>query len=1034
MSHPPAPNRAAPHRAVAHPLRHRAHRATPLLVAVLLALAGAAQAQTYGWTGGTFTAGLTAPGTLGATEVLNIGAGGFKYFDGGVSHFTNGGTVNWLADTLYLQNGAQVTNHGLWNAQGDLALVYNGGAGPAFLNVGTLRKSAGSGSTTVAAGVGFVNFGSVVAQIGSIDFQGGSTFNAGSAFSGAGLVRMVSGSNVFNGAFSASNLDLSGGSHVGSGAVLNGTVGFSGGSLTGTWAVAAGQTLEGRGGGFKFVDGAGTVLSNNGTVRWATADALYLQNGSQVVNKGLWDSSTDSLLAYNGGAATTFTNLGTLRKSGGSGATTINNGAGFVNHGVLDAQVGELLFNGGSTFNAGSVFTGAGRNRVVAGSNQFNGAFTAQNLELANGTHVGNGAVVGGNLAFSGGSLAGTWAVAAGQQVTAGSGAFKFIDGAGTVLSNQGTVAWNSGEAFYLQSGAKVLNQGLWQANADTALLYNGGAQPSFENTASGTLLAAAGRLLTVGNVLVNNGGTLQADAGAAIHYTGGAQFNHGSVFSGAGANVAMGNNGFTGTQVSGNLELRSGTHTGNNAVVNGQLAFSGGVLAGSWQVAAGHALTGVDGGFKIMDGAGTVLDNHGTVAWNTANALYLQSGAVLNNAGLFVSGANTALLYNGGARPLFNNTGTLRASAGTTLTVGNVLRNHGGTLDAAAGATITYTGGAEFNAGTRFTGAGINAAAGNNGFNGAFTSANLELRNGIHSGNGAVLQGSARFAGGQLVGTWQVAAGAAMRIEDGAFKYLDGAGTVLDNRGTLAWNSANALYLQNGATLANAGTLDLRTDAGIFYNGGAATSLVNTGLVLKSGGAGTATIGDGTGFNNLGTVDVQSGTLALPGNFTNLGTLKGVGSYSVAGTLTNAGTLAPGASLGTLALVGNYAQTAGGSFAVDLQSLASHDLFNVSGTAALDGGLALSCHGACSFAVGDVVTILDSVGDLSGSFTSVTMSGFNTGAFNVIYDSVADRVQLQVTQAVTAVPEPGTAALWLAGLGMFGRLVRRRTGTGLVG
>ena len=76
------------------------------------------------------------------------------------------------------------------------------------------------------------------------------------------------------------------------------------------------------------------------------------------------------------------------------------------------------------------------------------------------------------------------------------------------------------------------------------------------------------------------------------------------------------------------------------------------------------------------------------------------------------------------------------------------------------------------------------------------------------------------------------------------------------------------------------------------------------------------------------------------------------------------------------------------------------------------------------------MVTILDSVGVLSGTFASVSLSGFATGAFNVIYDTVADRVQLQVTQGVTAaVPEPGTYTLWLAGLGGLGWVARRRRG-----
>jgi hypothetical protein len=136
---------------------------------------------------------------------------------------------------------------------------------------------------------------------------------------------------------------------------------------------------------------------------------------------------------------------------------------------------------------------------------------------------------------------------------------------------------------------------------------------------------------------------------------------------------------------------------------------------------------------------------------------------------------------------------------------------------------------------------------------------------------------------------------------------------------------------------------------------------------------------------------------------------------------------LAPGASPGTLTLAGNFLQAAGGTLAVELQSLALHDLFIVGGSAALGGTLAISCFGDCSFEVGDLITVLDAVGDLSGSFAQVTLSGFATGAFDVVYDTVLDRVQLQVTQAVTAVPEPGATALWLAGLGVLGFVGRRR-------
>ena len=605
-------------------------------------------------------------------------------------------------------------------------------------------------------------------------------------------------------------------------------------------------------------------------------------------------------------------------------------------------------------------------------------------------------------------------------------------------FASAGTVNWtnSSGNLSFLSS-ASVTSSGLWDAQRDAALSYGGGTASTFTN--SGTLRKSAGTGNTqIGNstvLSVVNSGTIDAQTGT-ITFGGNNTFNAGSVFTGAGSVVVNTASTFNGAFTSSNLSLASGTLTGSAAVLNGQAQWTGGTLEGGWSVAAGATLNASGAGTKTLNGANVV--NSGLLVWQASSGnLGFMSSASLSNQGVLDAQGDAALVFAGGIASTFGNSGTLRKSAGTGNTqIGNstVLSVvNSGTIDAQTG-TITFGGNNTFNAGSVFTGAGsvvVNTAS---TFNGAFTSSNLSLASGTLTGSAAVLNGQAQWTGGTLEGGWSVAAGATLNASGAGTKTLNGAAIV--NSGLLAWqaSSGNIGFVSN-ASLTNNGVLDAQGDAALVFAGGTASTVTNNGVLRKTGGTGSTVLSNSTAlsFVNNGTVDVQVGTIQLPGNFGNAGTLKGSGTLQTSGVLTNSGTLAPGSfGAGTLALTGGaLAQTGSAVFAVDLTSLSAFDLLTVAGAAALNGTLALNCLGACSFAVGDTFTILNASSALTGSFASVSLAGFATGAFDVVYNRAQGDVLLRVTQSVTAVPEPSTYAMLLAGVAVLGGLAWRRRPTG---
>jgi hypothetical protein len=354
-----------------------------------------------------------------------------------------------------------------------------------------------------------------------------------------------------------------------------------------------------------------------------------------------------------------------------------------------------------------------------------------------------------------------------------------------------------------------------------------------------------------------------------------------------------------------------------------------------------------------------TLLNNNGTII-HTGGTLVVAGNAAVNNQGTY--DLQTTIYPNSSITDHFNNTGTLRKSlSADRASLGGVFNNNGGTVDVQSGRldlpSGTHTGGIFYTAdGTTL---------------GLFSGTVTRTYTGWKAGSGVV-----SLASGCTVG----AGGATWDFEqDGMLRWSTGTiiagpdgltnmgsltligpvehpfgGGVLTNNGRMIHTGSGGLDLPFGTTLVNNGFYDLQGDASIGAQQGG--TFQNKGMFIKSQGTGTS-------FNNHwvnnrdGRIDVESGTLHLLDSFTNDGTVI----------------IAAGM---TFQVGGTYTQNGTGTLEVQLGGSPASGLFGklvVGGTATLAGTLQVDLVNGYGGNPGDVFTIL-TFGSRMGDFDNLLL------------------------------------------------------------
>ncbi|MDC8769971.1 beta strand repeat-containing protein [Roseateles albus] len=914
------------------------------------------------------------------TQVFNVrvdayGEKGDQSWDGGsagmnLSNAWLGGadTTLTLKNKVSIQSGIEQLGA---NAGDALTLNIMSGSSATLSQLTLARDNLSQGTILVDGLLSkLTNSGDLVVGLGAtgtITVQNGGTLNSGNSFIGkaTGGDGLLQLTGATSSWVSTGNLNI-GDAGVGSLRVEAGAKFSNVGATLGSLAGGAGTAK---------VTGANSswLLSGDLTVGKLGEGSLFIEQGGLVSNQHTFvgligDAGTSKLVVT--GASSRLQSSGNLTVQ--SGSLEIADG-GLVN--AKNAYFGAVGGTSALVDLGGTGSTLSLTDNLVIGSET--GSAT---LNLSNGAILNSGSQLiigkGGVLNLNGGTLNVGWSKSAGQ-VNFNTGTINFL---GSQFTGDGildhSVGLGAGMNINVKSELRIL--------AGDNLTLNGGNAQTQSLTVLGELAVGNFSQLVVGAGGLNNTG--------AVQMAGGKISSAGTVLSSSflgGYGVIAGAGGFSNTgllrQSGGSLELAtlgSNINTGNWDMLDGR----GLVLSGANLLNAGvMSMSGdtVSGSATLINGTAGTLTGRGVISAKFQNAgrMTVDAGSFridqnFRNDGQILMGSTTATMAGGtitnagriiGAGQInneINNTGTVGAVGGT-LTLDGKLSNNG-IISAGRDATVLMNRGLGSNTGKiQLSGGGFD----NNGF---------AMSNEV----GAVINGFGSLSGGLL-------------SNKGKILLSGGSSTIYAD---LLNSSASQIVLSGLSNNTFYGKLDVQSGAELR---------VSTGSVATFFG------------------DVQQRTGS---KFTGAGAKRFEGTLTIGaspGLGTDEGDVEFGESSSYLAEIGGISACTLRCGSDEAFKNSSFDKYIVAGNLSLNGTLKLTSWNGFVAQKGQSFDLLD-WGTLTGTFADIDASGFKLAAGTQLdFSQLYTNGSISVT--VAAVPEPASLALWLAGLGALGSVVRRR-------